>query len=249
MSSKMIDRTEFKSDAIFVEESLCETLYRLGEARHGLREYTDQQIREALDWVASTEKTRDSGRLVFERTSYDRQLTGGYRSETGEYIRKKYLKLPTGEPKWNLPVEYVYTVLVWEKRSAAIVRRARHSFLNVYPGPGTRYAGTKLGYFCCGSCNALCQKTLRLADPELYAESEEAFVDNLRSNRTARGRWRKYPFFYTVLALDEINSEATQEELFNVSEHIDPALLKRYQGNDRASRFRRLAIQAVLRYK
>ena len=127
------------------------------------------------------------------------------------------------------------------------MKRAKDSFLNVYPGPYTRYADTKLGYFCCGSCNALYQKTLKFADPDLYTENEEAFMDNLQKNRTPRGRWRNYPFFYTILALDEIHTEPVEEELLNVAEHMKLSLLKRYQGNDRASKFRRLAVEAALK--
>jgi hypothetical protein len=168
MSSMMIDGSEFESDAVLVEESLFQTMLRLGKDRHGPREYKDPQIREALDWIISRQETAESRRLVFQRTSYDRQLTGGFGLETWEYLRKKCLRLPTGEPKWNLPIQYIYMLLVWEKESAGKVKRAKDSFLNVYPGPCSRCAGRKLGYFYCGSCNVLYQKTLKLADPELY---------------------------------------------------------------------------------
>lgn len=220
------------------------------EARYGLRDHADQEIREALDWMIKREREHESGRLHFERTDYDRLLTGGYRSETGEYVRVKYPKSPTGE-NWHAGIESVYLVLFWEKESPDLAKRARASFLNVYPGPLTRPEKVELGFHCCGSCNAVYQKTLKLADPELYAKQEEAFIGRPRDNRTSTGRWKisKSPFYYMILTLDEIGTEAAKDELANVAKHIRPSLVNRYRGDDRISRFRRLALQTALEYQ
>ncbi len=224
------------------------------EVRYGLRDCTDRQARKALDWAVSREAPRRhrGGVYLPERTHYDRSLTGGYRSETGEYIRVKYLKLPTGEQTWNTAIEYIYLLLAWEKEFALAeaAGRARESFLDIYPGPYRRPEKVQLGFHCCGSCNAVYQKTMKLADPELYAKQEKPFMDRLRENRTSTGRWKisKCPFYYMILTLDELNTDATREELANVAGHMKPSLLSRYQGNSRISKFRRLAIETALKY-
>ncbi len=71
-------------------------------------------------------------------------------------------------------------------------------------------------------------------------------MDDLLRKRTTRGRWKNCPFYYTILSLDEMNTEATQEELVNAAERVNRSVLKCYQGNDGASRFRRLAGEAAL---
>jgi len=59
----------------------------------------------------------------------------------------------------------------------------------------------------------------------------------------------QYPFYYTLLALHGIGSQAAQEELHTVARGLLPSLLGRYQVSDRQSRFRRLAIDAALAYR
>jgi hypothetical protein len=243
VATVMYAGTEFSSQDVLVESSLYETMYRLQEAHYGLRPHTPQQIRDALDWIESRQDPR-ARRLVFQQTDYDRQMTGGYRARSGEYVKVKYLKLPTGEGTWNTAVQSIRAILNWKGPTAEVVARAKASFLEVYP-----YPHATPGRFCCARCNAVYQPTLRLVDPERYDAQEPAFIAALRHDRASVHRWKQHPFYYTILALDEIGTDAARQELFDVGRHIRPALLRRYEGKeDRASRFRRLAIETALKY-
>jgi hypothetical protein len=235
--------TEFDTRDVLVEESLHETLYRLQEAHYGLRPYTPGQIRGALDWLESRQDPH-STRLAFQRTDYDRQVTGGYRAASGEHVKIRYVKLPTGEGTWNSAVQSIRLLLNWEEPAAEIMQRAKTSFLETYPFP---HAAP--GRFCCARCNAVYQPTLKLVDRARYEAQEEAFVEVLHRDRTDGARWKQHPFYYTILALDEIGTQPAKEELHYVAHRIRPSLLKRYQSQkDRPSRFRRLAIETALKY-
>ena len=243
MANVMYAGTEFGSQDVLVEASLYETLYRLEEAHHGLRPHKASQIRDAMDWLESRLDPR-SRRLSFSRTDFDRQVTGGYRAASGEYVKLRYVKLPTGEGTWNDGVQSIRTLLQWQDPDTEIAQRARTSFLEVYPG-----RLDSPGRFCCGRCNAVYQPTLKLVDPERYEVQEEAFVEVLHRDRTEGLRWKQHPFYYTLLALDEIGTGAARDELRYVAHRIRPSLLRRYQDkDDRPSRFRRLAIETALRY-
>jgi hypothetical protein len=86
-------------------------------------------------------------------------------------------------------------------------------------------------------------------DAERYDAQEPAYMETLRRDRGAGHRWVQHPFYYTILALDEIGTAATRQELHHVARHIRPSLLRRYQAkDDRPSRFRRLAIETALKY-
>jgi hypothetical protein len=61
--------------------------------------------------------------------------------------------------------------------------------------------------------NVMYTSTLKLVDPERYVAQEGAFVEVLRRDRTAGLRWKQHPFYYTLLALDEIGTDATRKEL------------------------------------
>lgn len=258
MSSYMIEGDEFSTSEICVRESVYETIIRLEEAKYGLRNTSDYQIMEAIDFLKS--RWNWESPYGFERTSFDRELTGGYKKESGERVRSSYVKFPTGEPKYNFYTSFSDQILTWEK-DAGTIEETRKYFLEKYPGPYNweqraklnkdfaRYYPRVYGYWCCGSCNILYQKTLIKADSEFYYEKEGYFLDNLKERRTERGRWKNYPFFYAILSLDEIGSDGTQEELKTVAESLNPSLSNRYMKEDRASRFRWKSIETLLEYK
>jgi hypothetical protein len=126
----MITGDEFTASGLRVEESVYETIIRLEEVKHGLRKAKDEEIREALDLL----KARWLWGKGFLRTSFDRKLTGGYKTENGERIKSSYVKLPTGEPKYNFYSAYSYQILSWEKDRNTI-NETRKYFLEAYPGP------------------------------------------------------------------------------------------------------------------
>jgi hypothetical protein len=76
-----------------------------------------------------------------------------------------------------------------------------------------------------------------------------SFIQSLQASSSGRRRWYRYPFYYTLLALHEIGSEAAQEELHAIVQALRPSLLRRYQGSDRQSWFRKLALETALGYQ
>lgn len=248
MSAMMFDGLGFSSEGILIEESLIETLFRLEEAHYGLRSYQNQQIRKALDWLMPFLNI-GNGQIKIDITAYDRRLTGGYRNSSGEYVRKKYVKLPTGEQKGNLSIQCIYQLLTWGKEIPTVEEKAKNYFLNVYPAPYKKPNLAQSGRFCCNSCNILYQKTLKLTDPDFYAKQEKAFMRNLSKTKSSTERWKGYPFYYTILTLKEIDSAATRNELRNAAKYVSQSLMEKYNENDRASKFRKLAIQTVLEYR
>ena len=243
MANVMYEAKAFNAEGVLVTDSLYETLYRLEEARAGLRATTADQVSDALDWLKARRNSERPG-LRFIRTNLDRERTGGYRAASGDYMPIRYLKLPTGEGKWNTTVAALRLILHWEALDSALAQGARTSFLNIYP-----YPNAAPGRFCCGNCNASYQPALKSANPDAYAAQEVAFIDVLRQERDSRSRWKGHPFYATVLALAEIGTEATLDELHAVAQHVRPSLLNRYRDKaDRTSRFRALALKTALAY-
>jgi hypothetical protein len=86
-------------------------------------------------------------------------------------------------------------------------------------------------------------------DRERYEAQEPAFMEILRRDRADGHRWKQHPFYYTILALDELGTDAARQELHEVARHIRPSLLRRYQdAGDRPSRLRKLALETALTY-
>ncbi|MDH5374368.1 MAG: hypothetical protein OEY40_00870 [Candidatus Bathyarchaeota archaeon] len=70
-------------------------------------------------------------------------------------------------------------------------------------------------------------------------------VENIKKERTPDGRWHGFPFYYTLLTLSEIDTPLAKAELKYASKIVE-RLLKRYQEEDRISRFRKLGLEAAL---
>jgi hypothetical protein len=65
----------------------------------------------------------------------------------------------------------------------------------------------RYGEYCCGTCSVSVWRSLLAgAYPALDAERWlAAGIKSLRANRTDKGDWRRYPLWYTLLALAEMS--------------------------------------------
>jgi len=71
------------------------------------------------------------------------------------------------------------------------------------------------GEYCCGTCSVSVWRHMAAggldgADQQCWLEGG---LRTLVAHRTGDGRWRRYPFYYTVLALTEIGLPGAREEL------------------------------------
>jgi hypothetical protein len=72
-------------------------------------------------------------------------------------------------------------------------------------------------------------------------------VNTLKQHRTDDGRWRRFPFFYTVLALTEIHMLAAAEELRYAAPVCEKLLKQNATGDVYAERRRVLARRVLER--
>ena len=103
----------------------------------------------------------------------------------------------------------------------------------------------KHGMFCCGKCSAAMWRHLAAGGLTLQ---EELLADGLRSLKTHRdgaGRWRRFPFHYTLLALSEIDLPAVTNELRYAAPHCE-RLVKRAAAGDKFAQRRRVLAERVL---
>lgn len=125
--------------------------------------------------------------------------------------------------------------------------RVRAHLLDKYPGPRSDPELLARGYYCCPSCTVQYQLALHVADPDLHRSQEAAFLDALRGSRANRRRRHRYPFYYTVLVLDEIATPGAKEELHEVARLATrlPAAEVADTSADRKARFRARAAQIL----
>jgi len=216
---------------ILVPESLQETLWRLEEVRQGFRAKSATQVKEALEWVGSRQGLKDSYCNLFSPTSQD--LLRGVRLPTGEQIKTKAATMHI------LGEEALRTLIVWNLQSSAQVAEALKGIDLIIE------RGGKSGSYCCHNCTIAFLRTLAVAKIDGKDGILQKGLSTIRKARTPTGKWRGYPFYYTLLFLSEIDTPQAEEEKKYAGKSVQQ-VLKRYEGNDRTSLFRRLALEATL---
>jgi hypothetical protein len=80
--------------------------------------------------------------------------------------------------------------------------------------------GGNPGLFCCGKCSVGLWRNLLAGGLDRHEERLQCGASHLRSMRDDGHQWRRFPFWYTVLALSEMDSAEARREL----KHAAPAL-------------------------
>ena len=220
-----------ETNKVLVPDSLQETLWRLEEVRQGFRSKSVADVQEALRWVLARQGLQGSYFNLFMPTNQD--LSQGVRLPTGERM------LSDAGTRHVLGEEALRTVIVWKLGSSSAVKRALESFNDLLE------AGAKSGSWCCYTCTTAFLRTLAVAKPNRWDGILEKGLNRIKKARTADGRWHGFPFYYTLLTLSEMDTPSAQAELKHTSK-IAERLLKRYRGDDRISRFRRLGLEVAL---
>jgi len=102
------------------------------------------------------------------------------------------------------------------------LRRARAGILRRIDGnePEPRWTGV----FCCATCSvALWRHLLATGRPDDLARLENGLAE-LKRRRDDKGRWKRFPFYYTLLALSEIDLPAARAEIHYALPTINRAL-------------------------
>lgn len=222
-----------ETEQILTQASLAETLWRLEEIRRGFRPRSDAQVQEALQWVLSRQGLKGSYRNLFAPTKKDMQ---GIRLLTGERI------VPGAGLRHILGEEALRTTIVWDLGSSSVVKEAVENF-NQLLDVGGKQSARETGFYCCFRCTPAFLRSLVAVKPSGWEETLEKGLANIRKKRTQDGRWRGFPFYYTLLTISEMDTFSARAELRHASK-VAEKLLKRYRDDDRTSRFRRLGLEA-----
>lgn len=223
-----------EENRILVPDSLAETLWRLEEVRRGFRPRADTQVTNALNWVLSRQGLKGAYRGLFAPTEKD---IPGVKLLTGERIFSAALRHILGE-------EALRTVIVWNFESSSTVKKAKESFVYLLERVGEPPAKAS-GFYCCHKCTPAFLRTLAVVKPDGWKATLQKGVENIRKKRTPDGKWRGFPFYYTLLTLSEMDIPSAKVELRHAST-IAKKLLNRYLKEDRISRFRKIGLEAAM---
>jgi hypothetical protein len=103
------------------------------------------------------------------------------------------------------------------------------------------------GLYCCGKCSVGLWRNLLAGGLDRQEERLERGVAHLQGVRDGKGQWRKFPFWYTVLALAETSLPAASRELEYAADELQRVVDKAPRATSYAQRRHQLARRALAR--
>lgn len=217
-------------------DSLAQTLDALNEAffyGHPLSKIARQR---SAKWIASRQGLPGSYASMFAPTEDD--FRNGIRLFTGEAFR-------TRAGAAHVLGEEACRALILLDVPLAGVRNALNRASLGMIGRLEKGPDPASGIYCCGRCSVALWRHLAVGGLEDGERLLAAGLKTLRSERDGKGRWGRFPFYYTLLALSEIDLPAATEEM----RHVAPALersLRQSAREDAFARRRQVLAERVL---
>ena len=217
-------------------QSLAATVDAVNEAFFLGRLPSKPQRRQAAKWIAGRQGKPGSYADMFAPTRRDRAQ--GIRLFTGE-------RVVTGAATGHILGEEACRALILLDADAKDVGTALEA---ATAGMLARLRKERrLGMYCCGRCSASLWRHLAVGGLEQVGAERflAAGVKKLKAFRDGKGRWRVFPFHYTLLALREIDLPAAVKEMRYAAPSLH-RVLKRAPAADKYDRRRRVLAERIL---
>lgn len=255
--------SELASDKSIVNpESLTETLDSVNEALFFGRPITQARRNEALDWISGRIGAPHSYRGMPAPTMPD--LKNGMKVFTGERVGSwASLTHVSGEEGCRVLRQLAFGNPAGEEQ----YRRAAARIAEIIPKGdglpieliGTGFGGeirARTGIYCCGTCSVSLWRHMAAggiansgACPCEISFHEERLADGIRAlncKRDKEGKWKPFPFWYTILVLTELATPEALEELRYAAPLIERSL-KRSPGDDKYAQRRHEVAQRAMK--
>ena len=101
------------------------------------------------------------------------------------------------------------------------------------------------GLYCCGKCSVGLWRNLLAGGLDRHEERLRGGARHLRSMRDGAHQWRKFPFWYTVLALSEMDNAEARAELKYAAPALEHAANRAEPSSVYARRRHALAVRSL----
>lgn len=221
--------------------SLSQTVDAIHAAHFDGRAISVAERRQAARWIAARQglpgayggtfagfpSERSKGIVLF---TGERVVSASARHILGEEASRALRQLRVREPNVTRALEAAESGLMRCLERAAQDPRKRNP-----------------GLYCCGKCSVGLWRNLLAGGLDRQEERLRRGASHLRSMRNAEHQWRTFPFWYTVLALSEMDSAEARTELKYAAPALVRAASRAVPSGLHARRRRELAIRTLNR--
>jgi len=220
------------------DHSLAATLDAINAAFFDGRKLTKADRAKAAKWIAARQGLERSYAGLFAPTDYD--YAHWPKTFTGEKIGSN---AATGHILGEEACRALILLDVDARYAQDALARATESFLGRLNAGRPRTAG----FYCCGICTASFWRHLAAGGLDRQEKRLANGLKHLQAERDGQGRWRRFPFHYTVWALGEIDLPAARRELRYAAPVLERVVRRRADADEYARRRRRIAELALAR--
>ena len=223
---------------ILYTNSLAKTLDALNEIFFLGRALPEKEKSVVVQWLAGRQGVHGAYRGMIAPTPLDYKR--GIRLFTGE-------KVVSGAAIGHILGEEASRALILLDGSLPLakdtLRRSNKGILKALMSCET--PARVRGFYCCGMCTAALWRHLAVGGLRQSRKRLQAGLRVLKKYRDGMGKWRRFPFYYTLLALSEVGYSISKDEIQYVAP-VCERLLRRYKANDKIARRRRMLLERIL---
>lgn len=185
--------------------SLSATLDHVDDALFYGRAIPRDDALEVVRWIATRFGAPSAYGRTFGITEQDELRT--LHVYTGESLRGASLR--------HIHAEEACRILILLGRPLALelpeLRQATDFLLECFARAESR--GEPEGTYCCGPCTASLWRHMAAGGLGDYAKKLDVGLAVLPRHRDGKGSWRRFPFYYTLLALTESDTPTARAEI------------------------------------
>ena len=215
-------------------KSLSSTIDRVNEALFFKHTLSKSQKTEVAKWIAGRQGMAGSYADMFAPTEKD--FMTGAKLFTGESIKSRAGTAHIlGEEACrvlillDIPISTVQMAI--EKANRGMIKRLDEQ--------------NQIGMYCCGNCSVSYWRHLAVGGLKEGERRLAAGMKSLKSHRDGKGRWRIFPYYYTLLSLSEIEIPSAIQEMRYSAKTCEKAL-KHLSGNNKFHQRRRVILEKIL---
>jgi hypothetical protein len=224
--------------ALINTRSLARTVDRINEALFFKKAIPAKEKKVVASWIATRQGLKLSYAGMFAPTPYD--MKHGMRVFTGERITSSAaLRHVLGEESCRVMLQ----LKVNRKDVLNALERAERNMRKRIDE--SRESFYRRGIYCCGTCTASVWRHLAAGGLNDRRRRIAVGVKALKKYRDGEGRWSRFPFYYTLLALSEIDTDAAKEEKRYAAPVIERFLGRKAKGSKYDKR-RRIVAERIL---
>jgi hypothetical protein len=221
--------------------SLSETVDAIHEAEFEGRTLDADERKRAALWIAARQGLPGAYGDTFAGFPHERSK--GIVLFTGERINSASARHILGEEASRA----LRGLRMRDARVTAALDRASEGLLRCLARAADDPRNTNPGRFCCGKCTVGLWRNLLAGGLDRQEERLQRGVEHLPSMRDGDGEWRKFPFWYTVLSLSEMDHPAAKKELAYAAPALERIANRKTAATTYARRRHTLAQRALAR--